>query len=272
MLSEEEAQWTSIIDENSFCTVGDLFKVSVGIKTTADKVFINDSWKELGKEQPEEELLKDLISQENIEQWTLSDKVKLRVLYTHYSENGKKKTIDIEKYPKAKKYLLSHESQLKGRNYVISAGREWFEIWVPQNPELWKRPKLVFPDISASPRFYFDFEGKLVNGNCYWIVGQKEEDNEKLLLIQGVANSKLMTRYHDLVFNNKLYSGRRRYFSQYVERYPLPDFNSIHAKEIIQLVAELNAINNGELTEGLQTQLENAVAKAFGVSPVLNLD
>lgn len=272
MLSEDETKWASIIDKNAACVVGDLFKVRVGIKTTADKVFISDCWEELGNDQPEEELLKDLISQENIEQWSLSDKVKLRVLYTHYSEKGKKKTIDIDKYPKTKKYFQSHEDQLRGRKYVISAGREWFEIWVPQKPELWSKPKLVFPDISLAPRFYFDLEGKLVNGNCYWIVAEKEADVQKLLLVQGVANSKLMTRYHDLVFNNKLYSGRRRYFSQYVERYPLPDFKSAHSTEIIQLVKKLNTESNKDTIENLQTQLECSVAKAFGVSPILNLD
>ena len=106
MLSEEEAAWASTIDKNAACVVGDLFKVRVGIKTTADKVFISDKWEELGENEPEGELLKDLISQENIEPWKISNKVNLRVLYTHYSQNGKKKTIDIEKYPKAKKVFL----------------------------------------------------------------------------------------------------------------------------------------------------------------------
>lgn len=272
MLSDEESQWISVIDQKAAYRISDLFKVRVGIKTTADKVFIHNSWETLGDNQPEEELLKDLISQENIEQWSLSDKVKLRVLYTHYSEEGKKKTIDIDQYARAKKYLLSHEDQLRGRKYVTNAGRQWFEIWVPQNPELWAMPKLVFPDISAIPRFHFDLEGKLVNGNCYWIVAEKEEDIEKLLLIQGIANTKLMTRYHDLVFNNKLYSGRRRYLSQYVERYPVPDINSVDAKQITKLAIKLNAEKNIVGVEKLQAQLENSVAKAFGVSPVLSLD
>ncbi len=264
MLSEEEAEWASIIDKNAACVVADLFKVRVGIKTTADKVFISDKWEELGENEPEGELLKDLISQENIEPWGVSDKVNLRVLYTHYSQNGKKKTIDIEQYPKAKKYFLSHEDQLKGRKYVIDAGREWFEIWVPQKPDLWIKPKLVFPDISVTPRFYFDTGGKIVNGNCYWIVAENDSDIEKLLLIQGVANCKLMTRYHDLVFNNKLYSGRRRYFTQYVERYPLPEINSEAGKQIIQTVKKLNKASDKDVIEQLENVLEISVAKSFG--------
>lgn len=272
MLSKTEANWTNLVQKNAKGFVGDFFKVRVGIKTTADKVFISDNWERLGSSMPERQLLKELISQENIERWGVNDKVRLKVLYTHELEEGKKKTINIDNYPLAKEYFLSHSEQLKGRKYVIKAGREWFEIWVPQNPKYWKMPKLVFPDISVNPRFYFDNGGKIVNGNCYWIVAQNPKEEELLLLIQGVANTKLMTKYHDLVFNNKLYSGRRRYFSQFVERYPIPDFDSPESKQIISLVKTLNGTMEKEKQQSLEIELEKLVASAFGVETVLNLD
>jgi hypothetical protein len=143
---------------------------------------------------------------------------------------------------------------------------------VPQNPSLWKLPKIVFPDISAVPRFYYDNTGKIVNGNCYWIVAEKEADNNILLLIQGIANSKLMTKYHDLVFNNKLYSGRRRYFSQYVENYPLPDINTIESRAIINTVKQINGMDDEKIISKLTKILEKQVAKAYNVSTVINLD
>ena len=272
LLSENEASWISSIDKNASCLVSDLFKVRVGIKTTADKVFIRDNWDNFGIEKPEDALLKNLISQENIDKWQTTAKVTLQILYPHYSKDGKKVTIDIEQFPNAKRYFEKFEDRLKERKYLIDAGRKWFEIWVPHNPAFWNLPKLVFPDISLSPRFYFDEGGKLVNGNCYWIVAEKKEDIEKLLLIQGIANSKLMTKYHDLVFNNRLYSGRRRYFTQYVEKYPLPNFDSSIAKEIIKIVKELNAENDSKKMTTLEYQLEIKVAEAFMVSPIFKLD
>lgn len=272
MLSKTEASWTNLVQKNAKGFVGDFFKVRVGIKTTADKVFISDDWERLGSSMPERELLKELISQENIERWGINDKVSLKVLYTHELKDGKKKTINIDDYPLTKEYFLNHSEQLKGRNYVISAGREWYEIWVPQNPKFWKMPKLVFPDISVNPRFYFDNGGKIVNGNCYWIVAQNPKEEELLLLIQGVANTKLMTKYHDLVFNNKLYSGRRRYFSQFVERYPIPDSDSPESKQIISLVKTLNGTKKKEKQQYLEIELEKLVASAFGVKTVFNLD
>lgn len=272
MLSNNESGWIAKIDKARKNRVEDFFKVKVGIKSTADKVFISDKWEELNGAKPEDELLKELISQENIEPWNATDNFELKVLYPHISVNGEKQTVDIEKYPKAKKYLTQHKEKLKGRKYLIDAGRQWFELWVPHRPDQWKYPKLVFPDISLKPRFYFDNGGKIVNGNCYWIVATKESDVEKLFLIQGIANSKLMTKYHDLVFNNKLYSGRRRYFTQYVEKYPLPDFNSEIAKEIISIARKLNHSNDKTEILKLEHQLEIAVAKSFGVEPVFTLD
>lgn len=270
LLSREEKQWITAIEANSYCKIGDVFKVRVGIKTTADKVFISDKWDSF-IDKPEDELLLDLISNDNIKRWSISEHPPLKVLYPHYNENGSKKVLNLDKYPHAKKYLEQFEKQLRARTYVIEAGRMWFEIWVPQNPSFWPCPKLVFPDISASPRFYFDEGGRVVNGNCYWIVAERTEDIDKLLLIQGVANSNLMTKYHDLVFNNKLYAGRRRYLTQYVERYPLPDIHSEASRNIIETVKKLNTSLEEEISD-LEKELEIRVACAFGVEPVFNLD
>jgi len=272
LLSESETEWTSRIDAAASYRVGNLVKVKVGIKTTADRVFIREDWDQLAEAKPENELLKSLISQETIQAWGATENQHLKVLYPHYSLNGTKRTVPIEKYPKAAAYFRSHEEQLRSRKYLIDAGREWFEIWVPHHPSVWALPKLVFPDISASPRFYFDTNGNIVNGNCYWIAAKTAEEAQLLLLIQGVANSKLMTKYHDLAFNNKLYSGRRRYLSQYVERYPLPDPNSPVAAKIVALVNQLNACDNPTQLASLAYELEEAVAESFGVDPIHHLE
>jgi len=45
-----------------------------------------------------------------------------------------------------------------------NSGREWYEIWVPQDPAAWDQPKLVFRDISEEPMFWIDHDGAVVNG------------------------------------------------------------------------------------------------------------
>ena len=139
-------------------------------------------------------------------------------------------------------------------------------MWVPQNPALWQFPKLVFPDISVSPRFCFDNSGAIVNGNCYWIVAQTDEELNRLYLIEGVANSPLMERYHDLSFNNKLYSGRRRYLTQYIAKYPMPPVDNPASFKIISLVKQINTISDPHQIAILEKEINQYVYQAFGVT------
>lgn len=75
-----------------------------------------------------------------------------------------------------------------------------------------------------------------------------------------------MTRYHDLAFNNKLYAGRRRYLTQYVEKYPLPDPTLRESQSIIDLVKELLFAPLSTLKrDEKERDIETLVALAFGV-------
>jgi len=263
MTNNDENKWIEQIQKNTAFYIGDKFKVRVGIKSCADNVFLNENW---DKEtvSPEDNLLKPLISRENIERWICSTSERSKVFYPHYSENGKRAVYDLSQFPKAEQYLNKHKTQLESRDYVIQAGRKWYEMWVPQNPELWKFPKLVFPDISVEALFSYDESGAIVNGNCYWIVAQSDKEKELLLLIQGVANSSLMAQYHDLCFNNKLYSGRRRYLTQYIEKYPVPNPENSFSKQIIEIVKQLNTKKAS--VEKLEEKLNEYVFKAFGLT------
>jgi len=264
MTNDEENKWIEIIKSNTFALIGDFFKVRIGVKSCADNVFIKEDWTKEAIN-PEKKLFKKLISQENIKRWRGAIENDLHILYPYYSKDGKRAVYDLIEFPNAKEYFEANREQLENRTYVIESGRSWYEIWVPQNPALWALPKIVFPDISLDSRFYYDDQGSVVNGNCYWISAINERENELLFLIQGVANSRLISQYHDLCFNNKLYSGRRRYFSQYIQKYPIPDPNKIVSLNIIEVVKKLNTLSSlNQDVSDLENELNNLVEKAFG--------
>lgn len=236
MNTMEEYEWVQNIRKKSIGTIGDFFRVKVGVKSCADTVFFNNKWEK--DERPEDIVMRKIISQENITQWHISSELQ-EVIYPHIAKDGEKVVLDITQYPRTLAYFLKHSEELKKRKYLTKANRQWYEYWVPQNPLLWNKTKLVFADISSTPRFAIDTNGSIVNGNCYWIVAEKEDDKDILYLIAAIANSKLMEKYHDLCFNNKLYSGKRRYLSQYVEKYPIPNINNPNSQKIISLVKEI---------------------------------
>ncbi|NQX46409.1 N-6 DNA methylase [Paenibacillus tritici] len=268
MASQEDNMWSETVKSLAKYIFNDVFHVKVGIKTTADSVFIRKDWDTLEDfTKPENEVLKPLVSSDTASKWNLSNEVEdLKILYTHEVRDGKRQVIDLEQYPKTKTYLETHRERLEGRDYVRQANRKWYEIWVPQNPEAWSAPKVVFPDISIEPKFAVDTKGYLVDGNCYWLSLKNTEDVDLLFLAVTVANSKFMSRFHEIEFQNKLYAGRKRYLTQYVKNYPLPDPHSVHSQRLIELGKILTANRlNDEQIRMYEMEIENKVQQAFGL-------
>jgi hypothetical protein len=266
VLASEGHDWIAQVEQHAALRFGDLGKIRVGIKTTADKVFIRENWG-AANEGPEPDLLLPLFTHHVASRWTCGEPTR-RVLYPYDLKQHKRAPLDLDRWPRAAAYLESHRTQLEGRRYVVEAGRNWWEIWVPQRPAEWALPKLVFPDISDPPRFSIDYSGSVVNGDCYWLALPTEEDENLGRLAMAVANSSLGTRFYDQVCGNKLYSGRRRYITQYVERFPLPDPDGPEARKIVELVGSIvDGDADAELSD-LEAELDQLVWRSFGFEEI----
>jgi predicted RNA methylase len=262
--TEQTDTWLAKVEANCWGTFRDIGKIRVGVKTCADKVFIRKDWGTLpDTEQPE--LLKPLTTHHIAQRYkSLSLDQPIKIIYPHESVKGHRRTIDINDYPKSKAYLESNRQILEGRQYVIEAGREWYEIWVPQNPASWKELKLVFRDISEKPTFWIDLDGSVVNGDCYWLTCQNSNQTDLLWLAAAVGNSTFIEHFYDHRFNNKLYAGRRRFITQYVEKFPLPDPYNPLGKEIVALAQSIYEITPSPEADELQKKLDKMVWQSFG--------
>lgn len=257
-------EWLETVRRHTFCTFGAIGKIRVGVKTTADKVFIRSDWSDLPAGlQPE--VLRPLITHHVARRFKALPADR-QILYTHEDSHGRKTTIDLAKYPRTARYLESHRATLESRTYVTESGRQWFEIWVPQVPSLWPVPKLVFPDISERPTFWMSLDGEIINGDCYWLAAQNRNDCDLLWLALAVGNSRFIESYYDHAFNNKLYAGRRRFMTQYVEKFPLPSPDSLVAREIISLARNIHALIPGAEADVLAMRIDNLVDSAFGLA------
>ncbi|RBY88560.1 N-6 DNA methylase [Blastococcus sp. TF02A-26] len=260
--------WLSSIESATWKTFGDIAKIRVGIKTTADAVFIGKNW-ESRSPQPEAELLLPLITHDDVAAWRVGEMKSMKVLYPYDLRKPKRTLVDMREYPGAMSYLESHAERLKGRKYVIEGGRQWYEIWVPQRPADWAAPKIVFPDISVAAQFALDESGAIVNGDCYWISVTDIGSQELALLMLAVANSSLGQRYYDEVCGNKLYAGRRRWMTQYVARLPLPFPDSDATRDLVAAARELVRCADPEpgLLRTVDTLVEAAFAAGEGSAP-----
>ncbi|MEX0903282.1 MAG: N-6 DNA methylase [Pseudohongiellaceae bacterium] len=255
--------WLAKVSSHTWGTFRDIGKIRVGVKTCADKVFIRKDWEDMSPEDYPE-LLKPLDTHHIAHRFRplVSDQ-KAQILYPHEVVHGRRRAVNLENYPRSQAYLEKNREALEGRRYVIEAGREWYEIWVPQDPDAWDQPKLVFRDISEEPTFWINLTGSVVNGDCYWLVCENTDQADLLWLACAVGNSTFIEEYYDLRFNNKLYAGRRRFITQYVEKFPLPDPYSYLGQKIISIAKQVYECSPSLKAEQLEKELNALVWNAL---------
>jgi hypothetical protein len=258
--------WLRTVDTRTWRTFGELGSIRVGIKTCADKVFIRSDWENMpARERPE--LLRPLTTHHMGRQFKADSTAAGRhVVYPHLIKNGQREAADLSKYPLSAAYLEKYRSTLESRSYVLEAGRQWYEIWVPQDPAAWELPKLVFRDICETPTFWLDLDGTVVNGDCYWLALNPGMDSDLLWLALAVSNSCFIEAFYDHRFHNKLYAGRRRFITQYVELFPLPDASRPESRELIDLAKQIYASVPSLATKELKVRLDSLVWRLFGLS------
>ncbi len=215
--------WLDRIEAHTALRLGDLGMVRVGVKSTADPVFVAPDWAAMAEaERPE--LLRALTTHHRARPFRpLLAGPSSQILYPHEVVDGQRRPVDLGRYPRARAFLEKHRKRLEGRKYVREAGRAWYELWVPHDPSAWAAPKLVFRDIAPRSTCWLDLEGTVVNGDCYWLATHDHVSDDLLYLALAVANSSLADAWYDRMCNNRLYAGRRRYLSQFLSEYPLPN-------------------------------------------------
>ncbi len=257
--------WLATVNAHTWKRFGDVGKIRVGVKTCADKVFIRSDWHQMRKDE-RPELLRPLLTHHIARRFKAIESTTSRqILYPHEIVQGHTRAADLSLYPSSKAYLESHRTILESRQYLLKAGRAWYEIWVPQDPSAWDKTKLVFRDITEEPTFWIDQSGSVVNGDCYWMVSNSLEQTDILWLAAAVANSSFIERFYDICFHNKLYAGRRRFITQYVELFPLPNPDSDIGKTIIAAAKDVYASMPSPRTDKIMRELERMVWRAFGL-------
>lgn len=257
--------WLAKVQAHSWGTFLDIGNIRVGVKTCADKVFNRNDWQDM-PEAARPELLKRLTTHHIAHRFKpiTSDRPS-QILYPHEVVQGRRRAVELAQYPRSQAYLEGHRPALEGRKYVIEAGREWYEIWVPQDPDAWNLPKLVFRDIAEEPTFWIDLDRSVVNGDCYWLISKNPAQTDVLWLAAAVGNSNFIERFYDYRFHNKLYAGRRRFITQYVEKFPLPDPHSPLGKAIIAKAKRIYECTASLEADQLQKELNAMVWEAFGL-------
>ena len=227
-IPEKEQNIIDKIESEKTSSLGEISeKISVGIKTTANNVFVDpitDST--INEKSLESELVHPAISGKNVSRWTIDwspedSKKPSYIIYPHKVEDGSVVPVDLSEYPNIQQYLQRHYDQLAGRSYLQDAGRNWYECWVPQHPNYFEvNHKIITPEMAPGNSFALDTSGFYCIGSCYSIL--LKNDNPKLYhLLTGILNSQLAEFYLKANSSTQLYADRFRYNKSYIENLPV---------------------------------------------------
>lgn len=118
--------WMETVNRHTWDTFKRIGKIRVGVKSTADKVFIRADWDAILGGRPE--LVRPLVIRHCAQRFRpaipMKPSQRKEILYPHQSTSTGRSAVDLELYPKAKKYLEEHCATLEAQTYVIEAGRK----------------------------------------------------------------------------------------------------------------------------------------------------
>lgn len=266
-------------------------KISVGIKTTANPVFVDPLTDELIERLGlEDEIVHPAISGKNVDRWDVdwspSDtKRPSYILYPHRLENGSVVPVELDDFPNARDYLNEHYEALASRDYLEEAGREWFECWVPQRPDYFDVDyKIVTPEMATHNSFALDDNRYYCIGSCFSVLLERS-DPKLYKFVLGLLNSDLLEFYLKANSSTQIYADRFRYNASYIKQLPvilpkdeIPNKKSSYSLSKIvkpsnlttteaanNIVTLVELILEGETREKLEAGLNENVYELFGV-------
>ena len=201
------------------------FKIGIGVATGSDKVFIRDDFHHI----VENELLLPLLISRDLRDNKLNWSGKF--ILNPFAENGE--LIDLEQYPKAKKYFYSQRKTLLKRHVSKKNPKKWYKTIDRITTDLTKQDKIILPDISGNTHLFIDQGNYYPHHNLYYITGRSYD---KLVLLAAILMSDFV-KSQLCELGNKMNGGYPRWQSQNLKKLRVPIIDAIpgnSAKEIVR--------------------------------------
>jgi adenine-specific DNA-methyltransferase len=160
--------------------IKDFIEFKQGIITGLDKAFVvtDDTIKEYSFEK---DLLKSWIKNSNIYKDHIINVNNYKLIYS--------KDIDINLYPKTKKYLTQFKSRLEKRRECKKGIIKWYELQWPRKREIFEKEKIIFPYKAKEPTFFNDKNNFFCSADVY--IGLCKDKDIKYENLVKYLNSKI---------------------------------------------------------------------------------
>jgi len=188
-------------------------KVRIGVATGNDDIYI------VGKDADiEKDRLVPLVMRSNIEAGEIKNSGNF-VINT-FDEAGK--ILDLSKYPRLKKYLNKHNTDILRRHVAQNNASSWFRTIDRVYPELVGVQKLLIPDIAGANEVILDDGNYYPHHNLYYITST----NWDMEVLGGLLSSKVAL-FFIWSYAVRMHGNYLRFQAQYLRKIRLPAPKSI---------------------------------------------
>ncbi|WP_115891831.1 Eco57I restriction-modification methylase domain-containing protein [Haloferax sp. Atlit-48N] len=246
--------------EGSYSELDQVFKhISKGIDPGGSTdIFVVD--KKVAEENNfESELLRDVIPGDSISRWNIETESQIIFPYKRTGDRYDVLPEDKIKNTNVYSYLSEYRQDLSDRDYVLDAGKNWYELWNERQPSSQESEKLVICNMSKTNRFALDDQAKHTLHTTYSLVPD-EHIVENLTYLLGVMNSTLLTEFFKLE-STTVRGGYYRYNKMYLEHLPIRRIDA----------SKKSSVPNFELERVLEdsgmVDILSNVIQASGISP-----
>lgn len=249
------ADWSSVFNrvqaDGTLVTIEEMgFQVGIGVATGADAIFIA---KDLPSKVEKELLLPALNARDmsgNRLRWFG------RYLLNPYKPNGE--LINLEDYPQAAEYLISHREALQKRHVAKKNPRKWYKTIDRIVPTLKDAPKVLLPDISGNQLIFVDDGRFYPQHNLYYITGGSLRQLQLLgaMLMSDYVKGQLIS------ITNCMNGGYPRWQSQYLRKLVMPDVNAIEDSLAERLLDAYRAFDLTRLNDTMSDIISSFRAKS----------
>lgn len=202
--------------EQQFPAITETAKVGIGVATGSDQLYIVPNNLDI-----EPDRLLPLIMREDLEAGQV--RASTKCVINCFGPEGK--LIDLTAYPKLRRYLEAHASQIKRRHIAQRNPNAWFRTIDRVYPELARTPKLLIPDIAGSNEVVFEQGHYHPHHNLYFVTSQHWD----LEVLGGLLSSRVAL-FFVWSYAVKMRGGYLRFQAQYLRRIRLPDPRTLDAK------------------------------------------
>ncbi len=244
-------------------------QINYGIKTGCNEAFIIDEVKrseilanchDTAERKRTEQIIRPILRGRDIKRYGY-DWAGLYLIVTHNGipEKGIKR-IDIENYPSIKCHLDAHWDKISSRS---DKGDTPYNLRSCAYMDDFRKPKIVWMDLSDVPTFAYDNNMQFANNTVYFMTG-----NENLLFLLGYLNSKIATYLFSQIGSTSGV-GTTRWQAFTMERLLIPRITSDIQSKVAKLAEHILTAkkdNPNASTLELETELDEIVYHLYGLN------